>query len=81
MAVYYRPMGGVPPWVLERMETMGIDNCIASLRGVAATATSLSDTRDATAATNMVSTLQSSGAFTGSHGVSARNSIMVIRKA
>lgn len=81
MAVYYRPMGGVPPWVLERMETMGIDNCIASLRGVATTATSLSDTTDATALTNMVSTLQSSGAFTGSHGASARNSIMVIRKA
>ena len=81
MAVYYRPMGGVPPWVLERMETMGIDNCISSLRGVATTATGLSDTTDATALTSMVSTLQASGAFTGTHGMTARNTIMVIRKA
>jgi len=81
MAVYYRPVPGIPPWVRERMDFMGIDNCIASLRGVATTATGLSDTTNATALTNMVSTLQSSSAFTGTHGASARNSIMVIRKA
>jgi hypothetical protein len=81
MAVYYRPMGGVPPWVLELMEVVGLDQAINVLRARATAANLLSDTTDATALTNMVSTLQSSGAFTGSHGVSARNSIMVIRKA
>jgi len=81
MAVYYRPLAGVAPWVRELVDIVGLDQAINVLRARASTATSLSDATDATALTNMVSTLQSSGAFTGSHGLSARNSIMVIRKA
>jgi hypothetical protein len=81
MAVYYRPLAGISPWVQELVDVVGLDQAINVLRARATTANLLSDTTDATALTNMVSTLQSSGAFTGSHGVSARNSIMVIRKA
>jgi hypothetical protein len=80
MAVYYRPIGAVPPLVLERMDYMGLEGVIASLRGQQATASGLGDSTRATALGNMVSILQSSGAFTGTHGASARNSIMVITK-
>lgn len=81
MAVYYRPVPGIPPWVRERIDTQGLDVAISIIRAEAATATSNSDTTNATAFNSFVSTMQSSAAFTGTHGASARNTFMVIRKA
>jgi len=80
MAVYYRPVGGVPPWVLERMEYMGLEGVINALNAEASTATSNSDSTNATALTNMVTALQASAGFTDSHGASARLTFMAITK-
>ena len=81
MAVYYRPIPGIPPWVRDRIDTQGLDVAISVIRGEQTTATSNSDPTNATFYGNVVTALQASAAFTGTHGASARNSIMVIRKA
>lgn len=78
MAVYYRPVPGIPPWVRERIDTQGLEVAISIIRGEQTTATSNSDTTNATAFSSFVSTMQSSGAFTRSHGATARLSVFSI---
>lgn len=81
MAVYFRPVAGVPPWVRERIDTQGLEGAISVLSAEATTASGAGDSTNATALNAMVSAMRSSAGYVGQHGASARNSIMVIRKA
>lgn len=79
MSVYYRPVGAAPPWVLELMEVIGLEQVITVLKARSTTASGLSDTTNATALTAMANTVQSSAGFTTEHAASARLSFLVLR--
>ena len=75
----YEPFLIAPPWVHERVESMGLTGAASSFRSLAASALEDGDNTSADAFTMWTSVIESARQYPGR--VSARNSIMVLRKA
>jgi hypothetical protein len=78
MAVYEPIIPNVPPWLMARIQYMGLAPAAAMCRSLAASATSAGDTTSATAFNLWNTTIQRSRNYPG--GASARNTFMVIAK-
>jgi hypothetical protein len=78
MAVYSRPVPGIPPWVRERAEVQGYGEAAQILRGLSATATSNGDSFNAAFFTSLSNKIESSSGADPS-GASARVTFMAPR--
>jgi hypothetical protein len=79
MATYEPTIIGVPDFVHERIASQGLTGAAAMFRAEAATSTSAGDTASAAAFNLWNTAIQHSPRYPGR--ATARNSIMVIRKA
>jgi hypothetical protein len=79
VAVYEPILPNVPPWLYERICSMGLTGAASMCRELAASATEDSDFTSADAFTMWTSVIENAGRYPGK--ASGRNSIMVLRKA
>jgi hypothetical protein len=79
MATYEPIIPNVPPWVYDRICSMGLTGAATSFRSLAASATDDGDSESAAAFTQWVSVIESARTYPGT--ASGRAPIMTIHKA